>query len=333
MYRINLVIPEGIKIIEESQKKGVFEISPLERGFGVTLGNSLRRVLLSSIKGAGIFAWHIDGVSHEFSTIDGVLEDVPNIILNLKKIRVKFEGDIPYTSMVLTKQGEGKVLAKDFRPPAEVEIINPEEHIATLTSKNSRIAIEVFITKGRGYLTVDELKYVLKSEEIAQPVLPHNTFLVDVDFSPVRFVNFWIENTRVGYRTDFEKLFLLIETDGSITPYNALLEAQEILITHYEKIKIIYTEEKKKITAEPQKKVTEKVKEFLDEKIDYLELSKRVKEALEEEGIKKIADLVSLKPEDLLKIKNLGKKSIEEIETKLKRNGLYLGMETKESKK
>jgi DNA-directed RNA polymerase subunit alpha len=332
MYRVNLTIPEGIKILQKSESKGVFEISPLERGYGVTLGNSLRRVLLSSIKGASIFAVHIDGISHEFTTIEGVREDVPHIVLNLKKIRIKFEGDVPYKSMVLSKQGKTNIKAGDFRTPPEIKIMNPDQHIAELTSEKSRIAIEAFVAAGRGYLTVEEMKYLIKADKGFQPVLPHDAFLIDADFSPVRFVNFWIENMRVDYRTDFEKLFIEIETDGSISPYDALLEAQEILLDHLAVIRTIYTPAKE--TKETKKKeVSKKQLEMLDEGISFLDLSKRVREALEEEGIKTLYDLVSLKPDDLLKIKNLGKKSIEEIEQKLKKLDLTLGMELPKAKK
>jgi len=331
MYRVNLIIPEGIKILQKSENKGVFEISPLERGYGVTLGNSLRRVLLSSIKGASIFAVHIDGVSHEFTTIEGVKEDVPHIVLNLKKIRVKFEGDVPYKSMVLSKQGEGVVKASDFRTPAEIKIVTPDQYIAELTSEGSRLAIEVFVTAGRGYLTVEEMKYLIKADKGFQPVLPHDVFFIDADFSPVRFVNFWIENMRVEYRTDFEKLFIEIETDGSISPYDALLEAQEILVDHFSVIRRIYTPlgEQEKVK---EKEVSSKQLEILNEKISFLDLSKRVREALEEEGIKTLYDLVSLKPDDLLKIKNMGRKSIEEIEEKLRKFDLTLGMEFSKKK-
>ncbi len=332
MYRVNLTLPEGIKILQKTENKGLFELSPLERGYGVTLGNSLRRVLLSSIKGASIFAVHIDGVSHEFSTIEGVKEDVPHIVLNLKKIRIKFEGDVPYKSMVLSKQGKGEVKASDFRTPPEIKILTPEQKIAELTSDKSRIAIEAFVTRGRGYLTVEEMKYVMKSDKTFAPILPHDAFLVDADFSPVRFVNFWIENMRVEYRTDFEKLFIEIETDGSISPYDALIEAQEILLDHFSKIRTIYTPEIAEKTVKKEV-ITEEALEKLDEDISYLELSKRVREALEESGIKKVSDLVSLKKEELLKIKNLGKKSLEEIENKLQKAGLSLGMEIKELSK
>ncbi len=326
MYRVNLTIPEGIRILQKEEKKGIFEISPLERGYGVTLGNSLRRVLLSSIRGASIFALHIDGVLHEFTAIDGVKEDVPYIVINLKKVRVKFKGDVPYKSMVLSRQGKGEVRAGDFRTPPEIKIINPEQYIAELTSDNSRIAIEAFVTSGRGYLTVEEMKYLMKSDKGFQPVLPHNAFLIDADFSPVRFVNFWIENMRVDYRTDFERLFIEIETDGSISPYDALIEAQEILLHHLAVIRKIHTPIGE-IREEKKKEISRKQLDILDEDISFLDLSKRVKEALEAEGIKTLYDLVVLKSEDLLEIKNLGKKSVEEIEQKLKKLDLTLGME------
>ncbi|MEN3045259.1 MAG: DNA-directed RNA polymerase subunit alpha [Candidatus Hydrothermales bacterium] len=327
MYRLTLTIPDSIKILSLTDRKGIFEISPLERGYGITLGNSLRRVLLSSIKGSAIFAVHIDGVLHEISTLEGVIEDVPHIVLNLKKIRVKFESDLPYKSMVLSKQGKGEVKASDFRLPPEIKIMNPNQHIAELSSENSRLAIEAFVASGRGYLTVEEIKYLVKSDKGFQPILPHNSFFIDADFSPVRFVNFSIENMRVDYRTDFEKLFIDIETDGSISPYDALVEAQEIIIDHLSCIKKISTQKVEVREEKKIKEISKRVLEMLEENISFLDLSKRVTEALEEVGVKTLYDLVSLKREDLSKIKNLGKKSIEEIEEKLRKFDLYLGME------
>ncbi|MEN3045747.1 MAG: DNA-directed RNA polymerase subunit alpha [Candidatus Hydrothermales bacterium] len=333
MYRLTLTVPEGIKILNLSERKGFFEISPLERGYGITLGNSLRRVLLSSIKGSAIFAVHIDGVLHEFSTIEGVTEDVPHIVLNLKKVRVKFESDLPYKSMVLSKQGKGVVKASDFRLPPEIKIMNPDQHIAELSSDDSKIAIEAFVTSGRGYLTVEEIKYLIKSDKGFQPILPHNSFFIDADFSPVRFVNFSIENMRVDYRTDFERLLIEIETDGSVSPYDALVEAHTIMINHLSCIKKILTPKVEIQQDKKPKEVSKRVLDILEENIAFLDLSKRVTEALEEAGIKTLYDLVSLKRDDLLKIKNLGKKSIEEIEEKLRKFDLYLGMELPKTSK
>jgi DNA-directed RNA polymerase subunit alpha len=327
MYKKELFIPEGIEIVEEKDNYGKYMFSPLERGFGITIGNSLRRVLLSNIQGSAIFAVRIDGVSHEFSSIKGVLEDVPLIILNLKKVRVKYTGDAPYVNMPLTAIGEVEVFAKDFRAPADVEILTPKQKIATLTSKNSKIAMEVWVMNGRGYLPLEELKTAV----IDKRLFPHDTIFIDADFSPVRKVNFIVENVRVEHRTDYEKLLIEIETDGSKKPLEALVEAKEILLKHIEKIGV---KKPKKVIApksvEKVKKEKEEMKLLLLSDLETLDLPPRTIANLATVGIYTVGALVQRKEEEIMAIRNLGKKAMEEIKEKLKEFGLSFEMDISE---
>lgn len=328
MYKKELFIPDGIEIAEERENYGKYIFSPLERGFGITIGNSLRRILLSSIQGSAIFAVRIDGVPHEFSSIKGVLEDVPVIILNLKKIRVKYTGDAPYQNMPLSVSGEGEIYASQFRPPAEIEILTPKQKIATLTTKTAKIAMEVWVMKGRGYLPVEELKTAV----IDKRLFPHDTIFIDADFSPVRKANFIVENIRVGHRTDYEKLILEIETDGSLTPYSALQEAREIFLTHLEKLGVKKTKEKivEKKPAPLPKKDKETMKILLLSELDALDLPPRTITNLESAGIYVVAQLVQKKEDEILEIRNLGKKAVDEIKEKLGEHDLSLEMDISE---
>ncbi|OHB17154.1 MAG: DNA-directed RNA polymerase subunit alpha [Parcubacteria group bacterium RIFCSPLOWO2_01_FULL_40_65] len=212
-----------LKIIEQSKNRAVFEISPLYAGYGVTLGNSLRRVLLSSMEGAAAVKVKIDGVPHEFTTVDGVLEDIVDIILNLKKIRFKLSG-VDSIKVVLNAKGEKEVRAGDLKAPTGVEVVNPDQIIATITDKKAELNMEIEVDRGIGYLPVEQRqKDKLSVGEIA----------IDAIFNPVRKVSFRVENIRVGERTDFNKLFINIETDGSITPQEALKRAVAILMEQF----------------------------------------------------------------------------------------------------
>lgn len=324
MYKKDIILPEGVEIAEEKGNYGKYILSPLERGLGITIGNSLRRVLLSSIQGSAIFAVRIDGVSHEFSTIKGILEDVPIIILNLKKVRVKYTGDSPHMNMPLSASGDGEVSAKEFRPPAEIEILTPDQKIATLTMKTAKIAMEVWVMNGRGYLPVEELKTAV----IDKRLFPHDTIFIDADFSPIRKANFIVENIRVGHRTDYEKLVMEIETDGSITPFDSLHEAREILIKHFERTGI--KKEKKEVIEKPKpkpKKEKDSMKILLLSELDALDLPPRTITNLQGDKIYIVAQLVQKKEEDILKIKNLGKKAMDEIKEKLSEFNLSFEMD------
>jgi len=211
-----------VKKVTENAQRGEFEITGLYTGYGITLGNSLRRVLLSSLPGAAITQVKIKGTKHEFSTIDGVLEDIVEITLNLKKIRFTFNADEPQI-LILKKKGEGEVTAGNIKSNAQVEVVNPDAHIATITSKSGELEMEITVEKGLGYSPVESRK----SEKLSIGMIA-----IDAIFTPVVNVNFEVENMRVGDRTDFDKLSLEIETDGTITPEESFFEACGILIKH-----------------------------------------------------------------------------------------------------
>jgi DNA-directed RNA polymerase subunit alpha len=265
MSETNLLDSIKIKTLSENNQKGEFEIEGLYRGYGITLGNALRRVLLSSLKGASITQVKIKNVSHEFSTIEGIMEDVITITLNLKKIRFRLYTD---ESQVLTLKvkGEKKVTAADIQPNPEVEIVNQDAMIATLTNKNASLEMELTVEKGLGYVPAEERK----TER-----LPIGTIAIDAIFTPIVNVNFTVEDMRVGERTDYNRLKIFINTDGTITPSMALKEAIDILKGHLEKISQLEVKEieapknketKKEIKKEAKKKVSEKNKKVKEKK-------------------------------------------------------------------
>lgn len=232
-------LPSPPKIIKTEKNKAVFEIEALYPGYGVTIGNALRRVLLSSLEGAAVTQIKIKGVSHEFTTIPDVLEDVISIMLNVKQMRFKMLGSEPQRAILKVK-GEKDVKGGDFELPSQLKLINPDCHIATLTTKNAKLEMEILVEKGVGYLPREKEK----KEKLEIGVIP-----VDAIFSPVRRVTFKVENMRVGKRTDFDRLFLEIETDGTLSPEEALFEASEILTNHFQLISQSFrkeNEEKKK---------------------------------------------------------------------------------------
>ena len=239
-----------IKKISETDKEGVFEVEGLYTGYGLTLGNSLRRVLLSSLPGAAITQIKIKGAEHEFSTLPGILEDIIEITLNLKKVRFHFYASEPQI-LALRVKGEKEVTAADIKANAQVEIVNPEAHIATLTNKNAELEIEITVDKGAGYVPAE----ARKTEKF-----PIKTIAVDTIFSPVVKVNFSVENMRVGDRTDFNKLKLVIETDGSIYPSSALRKASNILKDHFGKVAEIEVmeDERESVAAETKSEKIEK---------------------------------------------------------------------------
>ncbi len=239
-------LPKEPKIIFEDKKNNiaVFEISELYRGYGTTIGNALRRVLLSSLPGAAITSIKIDGVSHEFSTINGVMEDVIEIILNLKKIRFKLFSDKPQV-LTLKAKGKGEVKAGDIKENADIKIANPDQLIATLTSEKAKLNMELTVERGTGYETVEERK---KGKS------PIGTIFIDAIFSPVRKVNYEVENMRVGDKTDFNKVKISIETDGTITPKEALVSAAKILNEHFEIILKSFSEADSKEEKKEKKK-------------------------------------------------------------------------------
>ncbi|KKT28705.1 MAG: DNA-directed RNA polymerase subunit alpha [Candidatus Yanofskybacteria bacterium GW2011_GWA1_44_21] len=218
-----LTLPEQIKLVSKDGSKAKFEISPLMPGYGATIANPLRRVLLSSLEGGAVTAIKIKGVDHEFSTVSGVLEDLIQIILNVKKLKFKIHSDVP-VKVSLQAKGEGAVTGEDIKLPTEVELINPNQHIATLTDKKSDLTIELDVEKGVGYVPVEQRQ----KEKLAIGVIA-----IDAMFSPVKTVNFNIEDVRVGQRIDYNKITMEIETDGSIEPEQALRDAANILNDHF----------------------------------------------------------------------------------------------------
>ena len=291
---------------------GKFVAEPLARGLGVTLGNSLRRVLLSSLKGAAVTAVKIDGVLHEFSTVPGVVEDITQILLNLKEIRFKLFDEGPVT-LYLEAKGVGEITAADIKPNSRVEIMNPDQLIATL-DKNGELNMEMYVDIGRGYVPAES-----NSEEIpALGVIP-----IDSVFSPIRKVSFQIENTREEM-IDYDRLLMEVWTDGSVTAKDAIAEAAKILNDHlsiFVDFDETYVEEEEEVDEE-----TERRKTYLSKPVAELELSVRSANCLEAARIIAIRDLVTKTEQEMLKYRNFGRKSLNEIKTILTEMGLSFGM-------
>lgn len=292
---------------------GLFVARPLERGFGHTLGNSLRRVLLSSITGAAITSIKIEGVEHEFSTIDGVVEDVVEIVLNLKGVRLRIDGSGPRT-LHLRKKGPGPVKAGEIERPADVTVLNPDHHIATIDGEKASLAIEIEARRGRGYVPAEENKV-----EGVIGLIP-----VDSLFSPVLKVAYRVENTRVGQKTDYDKLTLEVWTDGSIRPDDAIAHAAKILSDHL-RVFIHFEDETVESDTEASAE-EERLRRLLAKPVDELELSVRSSNCLRAAGIRTLAELVAKSEAEILKFRNFGKKSLQEIKEKLAEHGLALGM-------
>jgi len=294
---------------------GKFVIEPLERGFGITLGNALRRTLLSSLQGASITAVRIDGVLHEFSTLPGVIEDVTEIILNLKQVRMKLHGDGPKRGTFETK-GKGEVRAGDLQVDADVEILNPEFHIASL-NRDGDLRMEVEINGGRGYVSADQHSTVDR---------PIGVIPIDSLFSPVTRVNYTVEATRLGQRTDYDKLTLEVWTDRSILPADAVAWAAKILRDHFS----LFIHFEEAIEEEVEEEVDEevmRVRQLLDKSVEELELSVRSSNCLRAAEIKSIGDLVQKSEPEMLKYRNFGRKSLKEIQDILGEMGLGFGMD------
>lgn len=283
---------------------GTFIVEPLERGYGTTLGNSLRRVLLSSLPGTAVTSVKIQGVQHEFSTVPGVKEDVTEIVLNVKGVIMKLHCEGPKTVYIEAK-GEGEVKAGDIKPDAEVEVLNPEHHIATL-DKDGSLSMEMVVGKGRGYVTADKNK---------DPQLGIGSIPIDSIYSPVLKVNYNVENTRVGNRTDYDKLTLDVWTDLTISPRDAVSLAAEILCDHF----TLFTD--LSATAVNEYKVKEKVEtqtdKVLEMTIEELDLSVRSFNCLKRANINTVEELIGKTQDEMMKVRNLGRKSLEEIENKI----------------
>jgi DNA-directed RNA polymerase subunit alpha len=318
-----ITLPNKPKIIEEKTDKGVFGIEACYPGYGVTLGNAFRRVLLSSLPGAAITGVKIKGIQHEFSTIPYVVEDVVQIILNLKQVRFKLHAERPF-KVSLKAKGEKEVKAGDIKTTSELEVVNKDVHIATLTDKKAELEMEIEVEPGLGYSPTEERK---------KGKIEIGKIAIDAIFSPVRKVTYSIENMRVGERTDYDRLQFNIETDGTITPKEAFLKAAQILVDHYS----IFTQledkkaKKKKAAVKSKKKkekklvkAKEKKKDVTKTKIEDLKISLRTIKILQGIGIKTIAGLVRKSGADLEKVEGLGAKGILEIKRSLGKLGLTL---------
>ena len=308
----DLIRPRLLEIEERSETYGKFSCEPLERGFGTTLGVSLRRVLLSSLQGAAITHVMIEGALHEFTSLPSVVEDVTDIILNLKETLLKVESDKTYT-VRLDKQGEGVVTASDITLVDGVTVLNPNHRICTL-SKDGKIAMELTIATGRGYAPADR-----HSSD-----LPVGTIAIDALFSPIRKVNFIVTNARVGQQTDYDKLTLEAWTNGSVRPDDAVAYAAKIL---KEQLNLfINFEEMAEPVEAPRDEAAEKLNENLWRTVDELELSVRSANCLQNANIKYIGELVQKTESEMLKTKNFGRKSLKEIKELLAEMGLQLCM-------
>lgn len=302
-----------IELIESSEDDtyGKIVVEPLERGYGTTLGNSMRRVLLSSLPGAAVTSIKIDGVQHEFSTIPGVAEDTTEIIMNIKGLAILLHGDEPKL-LRIEAQGECEVKAKDIIADADVEIMNPDWHIATL-EKDGKLFMELTLERGKGYVTADKNK---------KPNQPIGVIAIDSIFTPVHKVNFNVENTRVGQRTDYDKLIMEIWTNGTIKPEDAVSAAAKILIEHFSLFAGLT--EKVQVNDVPQEEEKDDKEKILEMPIEELDLSVRSYNCLKRAGINTIHELTQKTAEDMMKVRNLGKKSLEEVEAKLSAFNLSL---------
>lgn len=300
--------------ISEDKKYGKFVVEPLERGYGITLGNSLRRIMLSSLPGAAVSQVKIEGVLHEFSSIPGVKEDVTEIIMNIKSLAIKNSSDTnePKTAYI-EYEGEGVVRASDIQVDQDVEILNPDLVIATLSGKDTKLYMELTITRGRGYVS---------SERNKTEDLPIGVIAVDSIYTPVERVNVTVENTRVGQITDFDKLTLDVYTNGTLEPDEAVSLAAKVLSEHLN-LFIDLSENAKTAEVMVEKEDDEKEK-VLEMSIDELELSVRSYNCLKRAGINTVEELTNKTSEDMMKVRNLGRKSLEEVLAKLKELGLQL---------
>lgn len=298
--------------VSDDNSYGKFVVEPLERGYGTTLGNSLRRILLSSLPGVAVNSVKIDGILHEFTTIPGVTEDVTEIILNIKKLAVKLHANGPKT-IYINHEGAGEICARDIKCDSDVEIINGDLHIATLND-DAKLFMEIVIDRGRGYVSAD------KNKQLLQPVI--GVIPVDSIYTPVNKVNYTVENTRVGQITDFDKLILEVWTNGTIDPHDAVSLGAKIMNEHLDLfIDLSESAKNTEIMIEKEESKKEKV---LETTIEELDLSVRSYNCLKRAGINTVQDLTNRSENDMMKVRNLGRKSLEEVVAKLDSMGLCL---------
>lgn len=297
--------------LNEDGSYGKFVVEPLERGYGITLGNALRRILLSSLPGVAANSIKIDNVLHEFSTVQGVKEDVTQLILNIKLLALKMSGDGPRTVYIDAK-GPGEVTAADIKTDGDIEIINSDLHIATLDD-DGKLYMEINVDRGRGYVSQNRNK---------REDLPISSIAVDSIYTPVKRVNFTVDSTRVGQITDYDKLSIEIWTNGTIRPDEAISLSSKILIEHF-KLFMTLTDHANNVEIMVEKEEDKKEK-VLEMTIEELDLSVRSYNCLKRAGINTVQELTERSMEDMMKVRNLGKKSLEEVEQKLKALGLNL---------
>jgi len=318
MLETNVSLPSKPRIVKEEGFYGIYEIDGLYPGYGHTLGNSLRRIILSSLPGAAITHVKIDGVKHEFDVIDGVKEDVVTILLNLKRIRIALHSNEPVT-MTLSHNGTGVVTAAAFDAPSQIEILNPDQHIAEVTAKNTELAIEVTVERGMGYVA----REVHQKDKV-----DIGAIALDAVFTPIRRANYEVENMRVGDRTDYNRLRLFVETDGTIAPREAMEEAIKIMI-HQLKAVIGFQEtipdvEPLAADVDNTNTTTEPDPDVLKTRIETLDLPPRTLAALEEASIRTVGGLVKKTKDDILALDGIGPKGVEEIESLLQAMGVSL---------
>jgi DNA-directed RNA polymerase subunit alpha len=319
-----LVLPERVEAtkVSEDGASGEFVIEPLERGYGHTLGNSVRRVLLSSLRGAAVWGFRIDGVVHEHQTIQGVVEDVHQVIQNLKALVVVLDDDVDEAVLELKAQGPGPVTAGMISPPPGVEVLSPDHHILMIQEERE-LNLEFYVNKGRGF--------VLSDAHTVPRGAPVDLVRIDATYNPVRRANFTVEETRVGQRTDFDRLTLRIETDGSVDPESAVGYAAGLLRKHLEYMLYFGEGGIPQPTPPGAVVVPERLQDLFSQSIeDLTELSVRSRNSLQKENIRTLGDLVQRSEEDMLSIENFGKKSLKEIGDFLEEHGLRFGMKLEE---
>jgi DNA-directed RNA polymerase subunit alpha len=314
-----LVLPERVEGARSSEdgRSVDFVIQPLERGYGHTLGNSVRRVLLSSLRGAAVWAFRIEGVVHEHQTIEGVVEDVHQVIQNLKSLVITLDDDVDEAVLEIEVKKAGAVTAADIRTPAHVTVLDPDHHIMTL-QEDRDIRVELHVNKGRGFVLADQHPTAREA--------PVDLVRIDSIYNPVRRANFSVTETRVGQRTDFDQLTLQVETDGSITPERAVAYAAELVRRHL--AYLLYFETGGMPDAPPAgKAVPERLRDLFEKPIeDLAELSVRSRNSLAKEEIHTLGDLVQKSEEEMLKIENFGRKSLQEIQEFLEEHSLHFGI-------
>jgi len=319
-----LVLPETVEQTKTSDdaRSGEFVIGPLERGFGQTLGNSVRRVLLSSLRGSAVWAFRIDGVLHEHQTIQGVVEDVHQIIQNLKALVLKLDEDVEEATLEIRRSESGDITAGDIEAPGSVTVLDPDHHILTL-QEDRDITLELYVNKGRGF--------VLSDDHPVPRGAPVDLVRIDSIYNPVRRANFRVEETRVGQRTDFDRLTLSVETDGSVEPDEAVGYAAELLRKHFEYL-LYFGVGGMPVAAPPGAvPVPERLQDIFHRPIeDLAELSVRSRNSLQKENIRTLGDLVQQTEDEMLEIENFGKKSLKEISDFLEEQGLRFGMKIEE---